>query len=121
MRFPLLALLAVSVAVSSPARGQMRDADVVTIQGPFSLCVLHDTDEVYEGPPHLRTPLPERDAQKQAAFQVTYTGFSPEAHRGAGAADEVGLAHLAGGRGRGIDLLDGVVGHGKGEEREREG
>ncbi|MEL6615014.1 MAG: hypothetical protein AAFQ43_04720, partial [Bacteroidota bacterium] len=92
MRLFALALLLSPLA----ALAQDHQYEVIaTSEGPVTLCVLHDTgQEAFKGVNQLREMLPLAKGQGGATFEVTYTGFTPEAEAAFQAAVDIWAAHI---------------------------
>lgn len=73
---------------------------VATSEGPVTLCVLHETDQIFEGVNQLRETarlyesVSQAKSQGGATFEVTYDGFTPEAQAAFQAAVDIWSAHI---------------------------
>lgn len=76
----------------------MPDGVGLVLDGPFTFCVLeHDPEQTVYGPPSLAAPALRAGAPAKAqtaTFQVTYTGFTPEAQAAFQSAVDLWATHI---------------------------
>lgn len=88
--------LALTLGSALPVMGQpLGSSQMISAPGPETTCVLHapDADDVYHGVNELRQSA-AKHAGGGATFNVTYTGFTPQAETAFQFAVDIWAAHL---------------------------
>ena len=83
--------LAAGLAVTTSAQDAPR---WVTLEGPFDLCEHPDSGEEVAGVNRLRQSAQAKGLAKTATFEVTYTGFTPQAEAAFQAAVDIWASHI---------------------------
>lgn len=96
MRLAPFALLVAALAVVPASAQPASSSEVLTAEGPWTLCVLHapDADDVYYGMNQIREAAEAKGLGPSATFDPTYTGFSAQARTAFQYALDIWATHI---------------------------